>query len=191
MKNFFALMFVVLVSACSTTGDVVLQRADNLSERPSWASDTVSYFEKDGRANFIGTMSVDGGSSTSWLCMAASNVTKKSVSSLVKQKLDFVTQVAQEDMNLGVNQMKYIGTEASNTVLSNLNRDGCYWEKVLTQKDTNSKSVEYRAFVKMSIPVDELKQAIRSAGAKKGLSQEFSKQVDQRWNEVLEIKREE
>ena len=189
MKKIFVLMLSVIVSACSTTGDVVLQRADNLSSRPEWASDTVSYFEKNGSANFVGTMSATGGSSTAWLCMAASNITKNSVSSLVKQKLDFVTQVAQEDMEVGVNQMKYIGTEASNIVLSNLKREGCYWEKVLTQTDTSTKSVEYRAFVKMSIPVDELKKAILAASRKRGLSEEFAEQVKERWDSMLEINR--
>lgn len=186
MKKIYALILSVFISACSTGGDVVLQRADNLSRKPDWASETVSSFEQNGVAYFIGTMSVDGNSSSSWVCMAASNMAKNNISSLIRQKLDFVTQIAQEGTDIGVNQMKYVGTEASDAIVSGLKRDGCYWEKVLTQNDTSSKRVEYKAFVKMSIPVNRLEQAIRNAAKKQGVSPEFAEQANQRLNETLQ-----
>lgn len=185
MKKLFATVIVMFLTACSSMSDKVLQRADGLSSRPEWATETVSSFEDGNKTYFVSSMTVDGGASSSWLCMAASNTAKKDVADMIKQKLDFALQVANEDMNLGVGQLKYVGTEASNLAVSNLKREGCYWEKVLTQVDENSKGVIYKAFAKMSIPTSELKAAIRKAMEKKYLSKEFQKQVNDRWNATV------
>lgn len=189
MKKLIAMIAIVASLSACATGDKVLQRADGLSSRPDWASETVASFERGGNTYFVGTMTVDGGASSSWLCMAASNVTKKDVADTIRQKLDFVMQAANEDMELGMGQLKYVGTEASNMVVSNMKREGCYWEKVLTQVDEYSKGVVYRAYAKLSIPTADLKKAIKAAANKKGLSKDFQKQVDERWDSTLEIKR--
>lgn len=173
------------LTACSSMGDKVLQRSDDLSSRPDWASETVSSFESGNKTYFVGNMIDDGGKSTSWLCMAASNATKKDTADQIKQKLDFVLQAVNDDMELGVGQLKYIGTEASNIVVSNLKREGCYWEKVLTQVNESSKGVIYRVFAKLSIPTADLKAAIRRAMDKKGISKETKKQAMERWNATV------
>lgn len=182
MKKFLVIATVILLNGCSATGEKVLSRADGLSSRPSWAKETVAYFEDNGVSYFVGNQVVEGDMSPAWVCMAASNMAKKDVSDIINQKLDFLMQMANEDMKVGVAQMKYVGTEATNITMSNLRKDGCYWEKVLTQTDTNENSVQYRAFTKLSIPTSQLKAAIKNAGAKKGLSEDFKKQVDERWN---------
>lgn len=189
-KSIATVIMCMAMSACSTMGDKVIQRSDNLSSRPDWASETTSYYEKGNKTYFVGNMVVDGGASPSWLCLAASNVTKKDVADQIKQKLDFIVQAANEDMEIGLGQLKYVGTEASNLTVSSLKREGCYWEKVLTQVDESSKGIVYRAFAKLSIPTADLKKAIKDAASKKGLSKDFQKQVDERWNAVTSFSNE-
>ena len=181
MKKLFIMSLIVMTSACSSLSEKVIARSDGLSSRPDWAKETVSYFEKDGMSNFVGTQVIDGAMNTTWVCTAAANMAKKEVSDTVKQKLDFIVQGANEDMSVGMAQLKYVGTEASNISLSNLRKDGCYWEKVVTQASVDDKQVLYRAFVKTSMPTQQLKDAIKKAGMKRGLSKEFQKQVDERW----------
>lgn len=191
MKKYIKVAVVcAAVSACSTMGDKVIQRSDNLSSRPSWVSETTAYYEEGNKTYFVGNMVVDGGASPSWLCLAASNVTKKDVADQIKQKLDFITQAANEDMQIGLGQLKYVGTEASNITVSSLKREGCYWEKVLTQVDETSKGIVYRAFARLSIPTADLKKAIKAAAEKKGLSKKFQKQVDERWDYVTAFDKE-
>lgn len=191
MKKSLTTVFMCMaMSACSTMSDKVIQRSDDLSSRPSWASETVAYYEEGNKTYFVGNMVVDGGASPSWLCLAASNVTKKDVADQIKQKLDYIVQAANEDMTVGLGQLKYVGTEASNLTVSSLKREGCYWEKVLTQVDESSKGIVYHAFAKMSIPTADLKKAIKNAASKKGLSKDFQKQVDERWNTVTSFEKE-
>lgn len=189
-KTIATAIMCMAMSACSTMSDKVIQRSDDLSSRPDWASETVAYFEEGNKTYFVGNMVVDGGASPAWLCLAASNVTKKDVADQIQQKLDYIIQASNEDIEFGLGQLKYVGTEASNLTVSSLRREGCYWEKVLTQVDESSKGIVYRAFAKMSIPTADLKKAIKNAASKKGLSKDFQKQVDERWNVVTAFERE-
>lgn len=169
MKKLFLISLIVITSACFSLSEKVISHSDGLSSRPEWAQKTVSYFEKDGMSNFVGTQVIDGSINSTRVCTEAANMTKKEISDTIKQKLDFIVQVANEDISVGMAQLKYEETETSNISLSNLREDGCYWERVVTQTSVGDKQVLYRAFVKMSIPTHQLKDAIKKAVMKRGL----------------------
>lgn len=178
-----------LTAACSTIPTIpmeerVIARSDGLSETPKWATYGVGSFVEKGNISFVGNHDVGIGSSLSMACRVAASKAKNDISSEIYQKLSFVLQHAEEGMNMGAGQTKYIGGEVSKLTTSSIRYDGCYWEQVMIPTGEQSFNTIYRIFAKVSIPKDKLEEAIRKAGKGK-FSQEFTKQVSDHWANLV------
>ena len=180
IKKSYVLLLSVFVSACSTTGNAVLQRADGFSGRPDWAKEKnpYFYFEKNKIAHFVGSANIDGKSGSPLACLKTSVKTKENISSRIRERLASAAQAIQNDISVSPGNFIAI----AGIIAVKLKRDDCYWEKVRAQKN----AVRYNVFVKFSIPIEELKQTIANSAERNGSGREFSEPVNRHITEILQ-----
>ncbi len=187
-RSFFALS-VLACAACSSVSmkDQVIARSDDLSSRPEWVKDSETFTVSKGTVYMLGSTTIPATSSPDRAYRIAENNAKQGLSSAIEQKLDFVFQNAEEGTEIGSDQTRFIGMEASKLVTSAIRPSNRYWEKVVTVTGANAddKAVVYRVYARVAMPEKEFKKAIERAIAKaqkKGLSADFAKKVDAQWD---------
>lgn len=187
-RSFLALS-VLACAACSSVSmkDQVIARSDDLSSRPEWVKDSETFTVSKGTVYMLGSTTIPATSSPDRAYRIAENNAKQGLSSAIEQKLDFVFQNAEEGTEIGSDQTRFIGMEASKLVTSAIRPSNHYWEKVVTVTGANAddKAVVYRVYARVAMPEKEFKKAIERAIAKaqkKGLSADFAKKVDAQWD---------
>lgn len=187
-RSFLALS-VLACAACSSVSmkDQVIARSDDLSSRPEWVKDSETFTVSKGTVYMLGSTTISATSSPDRAYRIAENNAKQGLSSAIEQKLDFVFQNAEEGTEIGSDQTRFIGMEASKLVTSAIRPSNRYWEKVVTVTGANAddKAVVYRVYARVAMPEKEFKKAIERAIAKaqkKGLSADFAKKVDAQWD---------
>lgn len=187
-RSFLALS-VLACAACSSVSmkDQVIARGDDLSSRPEWVKDSETFTVSKGTVYMLGSTTIPATSSPDRAYRIAENNAKQGLSSAIEQKLDFVFQNAEEGTEIGSDQTRFIGMEASKLVTSAIRPSNRYWEKVVTVTGANAddKAVVYRVYARVAMPEKEFKKAIERAIAKaqkKGLSADFAKKVDAQWD---------
>lgn len=187
-RSFLALS-VLACAACSSVSmkDQVIARSDDLSSRPEWVKDSETFTVSKGTVYMLGSTTIPATSSPDRAYRIAENNAKQGLSSAIEQKLDFVFQNAEEGTEIGSDQTRFIGMEASKLVTSAIRPSNRYWEKVVTVTGANAddKTVVYRVYARVAMPEKEFKKAIERAIAKaqkKGLSADFAKKVDAQWD---------
>lgn len=187
-RSFLALS-VLACAACSSVSmkDQVIARSDDLSSRPEWVKDSETFTVSKGAVYMLGSTTIPATSSPDRAYRIAENNAKQGLSSAIEQKLDFVFQNAEEGTEIGSDQTRFIGMEASKLVTSAIRPSNRYWEKVVTVTGANAddKAVVYRVYARVAMPEKEFKKAIERAIAKaqkKGLSADFAKKVDAQWD---------
>ena len=187
-RSFLALS-VLACAACSSVSmkDQVIARSDDLSSRPEWVKDSETFTVSKGTVYMLGSTTIPATSSPDRAYRIAENNAKQGLSSAIEQKLDFVFQNAEEGTEIGSDQTRFIGMEASKLVTSAIRPSNRYWEKVVTVTGANAddKAVVYRVYARVAMPEKEFKKAIERAIAKaqkKGLSADFAKKVDAQWD---------
>ena len=192
MKCIFRSLLALSVLACAACSSVsmkdqVIARSDDLSARPEWVKDSETFTVSKGTVYMLGSTTIPATSSPDRAYRIAENNAKQGLSSAIEQKLDFVFQNAEEGTEIGSDQTRFIGMEASKLVTSAIRPSNRYWEKVVTVTGANAddKAVVYRVYARVAMPEKEFKQAIERAIAKaqkKGLSADFAKKVDAQWD---------
>lgn len=187
-RSFLALS-VLACAACSSVSmkDQVIARSDDLSSRPEWVKDSETFTVSKGTVYMLGSTTIPATSSPDRAYRIAENNAKQGLSSAIEQKLDFVFQNAEDGTEIGSDQTRFIGMEASKLVTSAIRPSNRYWEKVVTVTGANAddKAVVYRVYARVAMPEKEFKKAIERAIAKaqkKGLSADFAKKVDAQWD---------
>lgn len=187
-RSFLALS-VLACAACSSVSmkDQVIARSDDLSSRPEWVKDSETFTVSKDTVYMLGSTTIPATSSPDRAYRIAENNAKQGLSSAIEQKLDFVFQNAEEGTEIGSDQTRFIGMEASKLVTSAIRPSNRYWEKVVTVTGANAddKAVVYRVYARVAMPEKEFKKAIERAIAKaqkKGLSADFAKKVDAQWD---------
>lgn len=192
MKRIFRSLLALSVLACAACSSVsmkdqVIARSDDLSARPEWVKDSETFTVSKGTVYMLGSTTIPATSSPDRAYRIAENNAKQGLSSAIEQKLDFVFQNAEEGTEIGSDQTRFIGMEASKLVTSAIRPSNRYWEKVVTVTGANAddKAVVYRVYARVAMPEKEFKKAIERAIAKaqkKGLSADFAKKVDAQWD---------
>lgn len=192
MKCIFRSLLALSVLACAACSSVsmkdqVIARSDDLSARPEWVKDSETFTVSKGTVYMLGSTTIPATSSPDRAYRIAENNAKQGLSSAIEQKLDFVFQNAEEGTEIGSDQTRFIGMEASKLVTSAIRPSNRYWEKVVTVTGANAddKAVVYRVYARVAMPEKEFKKAIERAIAKaqkKGLSADFAKKVDAQWD---------
>lgn len=139
-----------LVNGCASTPKAtVLERADNMSEAPVWASTVTPFFERDGKYFYVGYVEVDGTSSKSAaLNMSDEKALSEPLRSLTDQFLD-QNQVGEElRKDSSVGQRVISATRGYRPPMPTLQIVNRYWEtiRVPNANDTQLASLELRAF---------------------------------------------
>lgn len=192
MKCIFRSLLALSVLACAACSSVsmkdqVIARSDDLSARPEWVKDSETFTVSKDTVYMLGSTTIPATSSPDRAYRIAENNAKQGLSSAIEQKLDFVFQNAEEGTEIGSDQTRFIGMEASKLVTSAIRPSNRYWEKVVTVTGANAddKAVVYRVYARVAMPEKEFKKAIERAIAKaqkKGLSADFAKKVDAQWD---------
>lgn len=136
MKRGVALLGLValgLISGCSSTGPKVIERADALDEKPSWAKVTEPSFEENGKKYFLGFIELEGDvSKSAAMNMADEKALSEPTRAFVDQFLD-QNQVGEELRSDSVVGRRIISaTRGFRVPMPSLTIVKRYWETVAT-----------------------------------------------------------
>ena len=184
---------VLTLAACSSLPkDEILARSDNLTSRPKWANEEKTFTIENKIVYVLGTheMPVAGKRLETGKRSAALNA-KKGIANAIEQKLNIIFQNAEEGDEMGAEQARFIGAEASKLVASSIRPAGVYWEKVSRVIDADgNRDLIYRIFARVQMPEADFKkqieEAIKRNAGKQGISADFAKKVEENWNEMKE-----
>ena len=166
--------------------DKIISRIDDQSSRPSWLKESEPFRIVDGKVYSLGSTTIPGDQRVEAAFRVAENNAKAGLATAIEQKLEFIFQNAEEGAELGADQARYIGAEASSLITSSIRPDQRYWEKVATTQDSGERVTRFKVFALVSMPEADFKKAIlnatRKAEGKKGLSKDFATKVDKHWD---------
>ncbi len=197
MKTWMLVSLIVLCAGCASTvknpikseiePDKVVSRIDELSSRPEWLKESEPFSISDGKVYSLGSTTIPGDQRVEAAFRVAENNAKAGVANAIEQKLEYIFQNAEEGAEMGADQARYIGAEASSLITSSIRPDKRYWEKVATTQDSGERVTRYKVFSLVSMPEADFKKAIlaatRKAEGTKGLSKNFSEKVDKHWDQ--------
>ena len=146
MKNKISIaLTTLLISGCATTGVSVLERSDNLSSAPSWATMTKASYKKEGNNYFVGYVTVDGQSSPSAAMNASDEKALSSpMQSLVNQFMD-QNQVG-EDLQNTTGQRIISSLRSERIPMPSLQITSRYWERVQIPEGEGGSRTELRVY---------------------------------------------
>lgn len=153
MKSFWLRLWILpllYLAACSSSRTTVLERADDLDDRPEWAKVTVPSYEQDKQKYFVGYVEVGGDASPSGaLNMSDEKALSEPMRSLVDQFLDQnqVGENLRKDAAIG--QRIISATRGFRAPMPGLTVVKRYWETV--QLDEHNTVL--RAYSLAEIPV--------------------------------------
>ena len=167
--------------------DKVITRIDDLSGRPDWLKESEPFWIADGHVYSLGSTSIPGDQRVEAAFRVSDNNAKSGVANAIEQKLEFIFQNAEEGAEMGADQARYIGAEASSLITSSIRSDKRYWEKIATTQDSGERVTRYKVYSLVLMPEADFKKAIiaavRKAEGKKGLSKNFGEKVDKHWDQ--------
>lgn len=166
--------------------DKVVSRIDELSSRPDWLKESEPFRIAGDKVYSLGSTTIPGDQRVEAALRVAENNAKAGVANAIEQKLEFIFQNAEEGAEMGADQARYIGAEASSLITSSIRPDKRYWEKIATTQNSGERVTQYKVFSLVSMPEADFKKAIlsatRKAEGKKGLSKGFAEKVDKHWD---------
>lgn len=169
-----------------TIPDKVVSRINDASERPSWLNEEKPFEVKEGTVISLGQTTIPGDNRVEAAYAIADNNAKGAICSAIESRLDFVFQNAEEGTTIDSIQARRIGAEACKITTSSIRPGGRYWEKVTMTSDSGERITRYKVFATVMMPETDFKRAvinaIRKQEGKGGLSQDFSKKVDEHWD---------
>lgn len=195
--NKYALLTIgLLMAACSSTvksptaaeldPDKVLARIDDLSSRPDWLKESEPLRFESGNVISLGSATIPAEDRVESAYRISENNAKASIASAIEQKLEFIFQNAEEGTQIGAEQARFIGAEASSLITSSIRPHKRYWEKVATTQDSGARVTKLKVYSTVTMPEADFKRAImnaiRKAEGKKGLSKDFGDKVNQHWD---------
>ena len=188
-RIFYVLATVLSLSACASDAlkDVVLERSDELTSRPKWAKDENTLtVGKDKKVYMLGFHQMPATANTrlSTGYRIAENNAKTALAGAIEQRLNAFFQNAEEGTEVGPEQVRFIGTEATNLLANGIAPANRYWEKVSRVVDVNSgeRDMVYRIYARISMDEarfnDAIKRAIEKNAGKKTISEDLKKRAD-------------
>lgn len=194
MKKMILLTALVLAGCSSkpttptpeNTPDQVLSRINDLNSRPSWLNEEKSFEIKEGSILSLGQTTIPADNRVEAAYAIAENNAKSAICSAIESRLDFVFQNAEEGTSIDSTQVRRIGAEACKITTSSIRPGNRYWEKVAMTSDSGERVTRYKVFASVIMPEVDFKRAVLNAVKKQegkgGISQDFSKKVDEHWD---------
>lgn len=199
MRKFTTAAITALVLAgCSSTPksttpeampDKVLSRINDISSRPSWLNEERPFDVKDGVVTSLGQTTIPGSDRVEAAYNIADNNAKGAICSAIESRLEVIFQGAEEGTAIDSTQARRISAEACKITTSSIRPGTRYWEKVAMSTDSGERVTRYKVFSTVTMPETDFKRAvmnaIRKQEGKGGLSQDFSKKVDEHWDNFV------
>lgn len=161
MKRYMLIIpLTILGVGCSSvpTNQSIIERADDVSSRPSWASLTKPIYEENGKKYFLGYVEVDADASKSAaLNMSDEKAISEPFRSIVDQFLD-QNQVG-EELRGSTGQRIISSTRSSRPTITDLQIVKRYWELVETKSTTGVTRSNLRVYSLAEVPTSELERA--------------------------------
>lgn len=191
-------MAALIAAGCSSnpknpnaenTPDKVVSRINDASARPSWLNEERPFEVKDGSVISLGQTTIPGDNRVEAAYTIADNNAKGAICSAIESRLEFIFQGAEEGTAIDSTQARRIGAEACKITTSSIRPGSRYWEKVAMTSDSGERVTRYKVFATVTMPETDFKRAvinaIRKQEGKGGLSQDFSKKVDEHWDNFV------
>lgn len=176
---------VTLPSTSEDQPDVVIQRIDDLDERPDWLQESEPFRVLEGSVTALGATEIPGDHRIDAAFRIAENNGKSLIASSIEQRLEFILQNAEEGTSFDATQARFIGAEAAKLATSSIRPGRRYWEKFATTLDDGRRVTRFRVFATVMIPEKDFKRAvfdaIKKAQGQSGISADFAKKVDAQW----------
>ncbi len=198
MKKLTFMILILTVAGCSSTPkssspesmpDKVLSRINDMSRRPEWLHEDRPFEVKDGVVTSLGQTTIPGSDRVEAAYNISDNNAKGAICSTIESRLEVVLQNAEEGTSIDSNQVRRIGAEACKITTSSIRPGTRYWEKVAMSTDSGERVTRYKVFSTVTMPETEFKRAVMNAVRKQegkgGLSQDFSKKVDEHWDSFV------
>lgn len=186
---FLTALTVLGLSACSSLGDKVIARSDDLSSRPEWVKESETFVTEDGKVYLLGMATLKANARPEAGYRIAESNAKRDIAATIENQFNAVFQNAEYGTDLDSTQTKYIAGEATKLTASGIRPTARYWEKVVTLDDNGKEMVVYRVYARVSIDEqvlnDAIKAAIDRASGKGKLPEDFKKQVDAHWDQLV------
>lgn len=185
----------VVLAGCSSTPkstmpeampDKVLSRINDMSSRPSWLNEERPFDVKNGVVISLGQTTIPGSDRVEAAYNIADNSAKGAICSAIESRLEVIFQGAEEGTAIDSTQARRISADACKITTSSIRPGTRYWEKVATSTDSGERVTQYKVFATVTMLETDFKRAvmnaIRKQEGKGGLSQDFSKKVDEHWD---------
>lgn len=192
-----AAIALILVGCSSTpksstpddTPDKILSRINDMSSRPDWLNEERPFEVKNSKVIFLGQTTIPGNDRVEAAYMIAENNAKGGICSAIESRLDFIFQNAEEGTAIDSTQARRIGAEACKITTSSIRPGSRYWEKVAMTTDSGERVTRHKVFATVTMPETDFKnailEAVRKQQGKGGLSKDFSKKVDEHWDQFV------
>lgn len=160
-----------------------------MSSRPSWLREDKPFEIRDSQVISLGQTTIPGDNRIEAAYTISDINAKGAICSAIESRLEVIFQNAEEGTSIDATQARRISAEACKLTTSAIRPENRYWEKVAMSTDTGERVIRYRVFSTVSMPETDFKRAVISAIRKQegrgGLSQDFSKKVDDHWNQFV------
>lgn len=191
MKTILTMIMAIMLASCASNGIKVVERMDNVDEKPSWATISKPMFKKGDKTFIVGYAEASGTANISLLNDVASNNGKNKVARYVETEMLSVFQNIAEGLEDSNSLARKFASEKSKLFMRDITEEKLYYEKVLYYQnkgeDNESSYVKTRMYVLMSIPtyvVEALKnEALQTRKPKKDVS--VKTQVDKQFDAII------
>ena len=174
MKKLF---LIILLASCSSFSEKVVQRIDDVDEKPHWASISKSTWIENGRMYAVGLHEANEGARIPALIRVSDNNARFEISRKITNEMAFILQNMEEGVEEGESLTRFYGAEVSKMIAHGINQEKRYWEKVLVP-GLDGRELKIRTFSLVSISQADLNKAIREALNKdRGLDPKIKQQM--------------
>jgi hypothetical protein len=198
MKYSVALFLMASLISCSSNPtklqrDVVVDRIDDLPERPKWFTETLDVEETTDNLTFWGRSTLKSGERIEVGYKIAELNAKSRIANFVSEKIRTISQSADEVSKGDEAIFRSIITQRSKTNLSQIMGGRKYWEKVETSTTQGGRDLELRVFQSVVIKKEDLARLVKLAlhDGKGKLSPDFMKKVESEFDQMVQEEQDE
>lgn len=171
MKNYLlGILGLVMLVGCANSGRKVIQRIDEVSDKPSWASIQKPVYTKKGKRYVVGYAQASETANISLLSEIAFNNAKNRIAKEIETEFLSVFQNISEGVEDSDRYVKKYASEKSKVYLRDVKAEDIYFEKVLYYKnkgeDNESDYIKTEMYVLISIDNTKLAQLKREVKSK-------------------------
>ena len=164
----------------------------NGDDLPSWAKNALDkpFYIDGGYVVSVGNIEGAGDDRPSALFRVCQNDAKREIANGIQQKLEFFTQVADEGVSMGSQQLRTLSSETSKITTAALTPGRRFHQKIATTTDSGDRETKLQVFCEIRMTEadfkDAIQRALRGAVEKKEASAAFQKVVNAHWQQMVQ-----